>query len=189
MTIRCKANERKRKTNTRTTSLINDPISSHTDFSHRHPSHLSTLSANLSRIQGPRNPTPAPVIQSASGFSHFDFPSSWLTDFGRCPFRPFSSRRSNISFLAFSNFRCMHLRNTWMRDILHCSHYSNASDTGSSRICLVRFGYGPERQCPVRIWEIVLPSLFEARSKKDFFGTGGKMKALPFWVSSSLAVL
>jgi hypothetical protein len=84
----------------------------------------STPSASLSRISGPRNPTPVGVIQSASGFSYFDFPSSWPTDFGRCPFRPFSSGRFQISFPAFSNFGCMHLRNTWVRDILHCSHPS-----------------------------------------------------------------
>jgi hypothetical protein len=115
--------------------------------SRRHPSFLSTLSASLSCIPGPRNLTPVAVIQSASGFSHFDFQSSWPTDFGRCPFRPFSSHRSQISFLAFSNFGCMHLRNTWVRDILHCPHHQHLSDTGSSRFFLVRFRYGPAT-CP-----------------------------------------
>jgi hypothetical protein len=39
--------------------------------SRRHPSFRSTLSASLPRLSGPSSPTPAAVIQSASGFPTF----------------------------------------------------------------------------------------------------------------------
>jgi hypothetical protein len=62
-----------------------------------------------------------------------------------------------------------------VQDILHFQHYQHRSDTGSLRSFLIRFRQGPQSQCPVLIWAIVLASLFDARSRKDFFGGGGSV--------------
>jgi hypothetical protein len=102
---------------------------------------------------------------------------------------PSSSGRSQKSLRAPSSLGCMHLRKTWVRDILYWPHHQHLSDTCSSRFFLTRLRYGAHSQCPVRICATVLASRFEARSRKDFFGAGGVIVSLPLSVSESFAIV
>jgi hypothetical protein len=56
-------------------------------------------------------------------------------------------------------------------------------------IFLTCLTYGAHSRCPVRICATVLASLFEARSKKDFFGAGGVMDSFPLSISESFAIV
>jgi hypothetical protein len=62
---------------------------------------------------------------------------------------PSSSGRSQKSLRAPSSLGCMHLRKTWVRDILYWPHHQHLSDTCSSRFFLTRLRYGAHSQCPV----------------------------------------
>jgi hypothetical protein len=44
----------------------------------------------------------------------------------------------------------MHLRKTWVRDIIYWPHHQHLSDTCSSRFFLTRLRYSAHSQCPVR---------------------------------------
>jgi hypothetical protein len=105
----------------------------------RDPLFLSTLSASRSWVSGPQKPSPVSIIQSASGLSHFDFPSNRGTDHCLWPFHPFASGWSQIRILAFGGMGCLHRRKTWVRNILHCPHHQHRSDTGAMRSFLIRF--------------------------------------------------
>jgi hypothetical protein len=128
----------KEKTNSGLGPSYEYPISSQTNGSRCHPSFLSTRSSS-SCFPGPRNPTPVAMIQSARGFSHFALPSRCPIDVGRLPILPSSAGRCQIAFLGLSKSGCMHRRNTWVRDILHCPHHQHRSDTSSSLFFLVLF--------------------------------------------------
>jgi hypothetical protein len=137
--------------------------------SRRHPSFLSTRSASLLRSSLPSRPTPVAIIQSARGFSHFYFPRSCPTEVGLFLILPSSSSRSQISFHAISSLGCMHLRKICVRDMLNLPHHQHLSDISSSLFFLTRFRQGAHSKCHVRVWEIILESRFDARSRKVFF--------------------
>jgi hypothetical protein len=110
--------------------------SSQTNGSRRHLSFLSIRSPSTSCFPGPSNSTLVAMIQSARGFSHLAFPSSYPIDVCRVGILPSSSDRSQISFLACCKFACMHHKNTWLRDILHCRYHQDRSETSSSLFIL-----------------------------------------------------
>jgi hypothetical protein len=115
---------------------IQSPLRRTAHVATRHSSQLFLL---ITCFPGPSNPTPVATIQSGRGISHLAFPSSCPSDVGRVGILPSSSGRSQISFLALSKHGCMHRKNTWVRDILHCPHHQHRSETSSSLFFLVLF--------------------------------------------------
>jgi hypothetical protein len=69
-----------------------------------------------------------------------------------------------------------------VRDILHCQHHQLIAILPDS--LQVR----STEPLLVLIWAIILASLFDARSRKDFFGGGGRIESLPLLVSIFLAI-